>query len=523
MPKAAIYIRSLFFLIIILLYIFTYYTLSFNILTGHDFIFGYGRTFIYPEHGRYIATFINCVFSEYLPYLLNIHPNDFIPMVVSPIKAFLVILFALLFSNSLFLLNRKENEIFKFEFSNFAYLILFIFSFFVIFNNNYFFSYTNSFFATLDSTAFWEYPFSLFYFVILFNLLIYYIVNQKVPCLKNYILILFFTFLTGLSLEIINAPLLIPITLLYILLLINYKKFDKITNLKFLSVYFIYILAIILYYCNSNDSSPIYGDGGFINYLHSEFHNFLLEYKLNIIKEMQWLIFPAIFFSISSLFFIKNKNLCFYSIFILITIFSFLLCYLSVFVLGYSIFCIGTDTCYWCSYQKWLYMLKIILLFLLLNSIYVFIVSVLYKNNKWQDIAKVILCTIFLIIFFNSVIGNYYENVTEWIAERKDARRTSYMIEKIAINQNPKEENIIVPIKYDNLLEADNLYFLSNIKYLHYPELSNKKNMVYDENYVIDQNLFSEQELKNPKFQSLLKHRIHKNEYDWLLHKALSN
>jgi len=75
----------------------------FDILTRHDLVFAWGREFLSPEHGRFLATFTNNLLTEIIPETINIHPNDFKPYFISSIKGIGIISICLLMANSAFL------------------------------------------------------------------------------------------------------------------------------------------------------------------------------------------------------------------------------------------------------------------------------------------------------------------------------------------------------------------------------------------------------------------------------------
>ena len=517
MYKSTIFIKSVFFIVLILSFLLILYCFHYNIIVGHDLIYGYGRTFFNPEHGRYVATFINSIFSEHLPYILNIHPNDFQLMVTVPVKAIVIILFCLVFANSFFVFSKKENEILKFDFGNIAFLLTYLVSFLVIFNNTYFFFGIHSFFAATQNTVFWEYSCSLFYYVILFNLISYHIVNKKFPNKKNYIFILIFAFLTGLSIEIINAPVFFTLTVLYIVLLINYKKFDKKTNLKILSVYGVYLLSLFIYYGHPNDSCINYGDTlCFKNYFCAEIINFAKSYLKNLIIPSLVLLIPM--FALITAIAVKEeinsrKSIIF---FILVNLVSILLLYMATFTFGY--YNIESHN-FWIMEHKWICTYRAIFLYFLVLMAGFYIDNLFISSEKKAIIVKVILCAASLIIFCKPLIIDYYGEISEWRSFQKEDKLYAYVIEKYALVQD--SEYIKVPI-YDTpyMFVFGSIYIkwrLVHLKYLHYPELSNKKAIIPDENAKIDKTLFEKDELKKLKFSKLLTHRIHKNEMGVLL------
>jgi len=51
--------------------------LQYDVLTNHDLFQNWNRSFLEPEHGRYLATALSNLFIDILPRTFNIHPNDF--------------------------------------------------------------------------------------------------------------------------------------------------------------------------------------------------------------------------------------------------------------------------------------------------------------------------------------------------------------------------------------------------------------------------------------------------------------
>ncbi len=517
MQKQAIFIRSFFFLILLLSFLLVLYCFHYNNIVGHDLIYGYGRTFFNPEHGRYIATFINSTFTEHLPYIFNIHPNNFQTIVIVPIKAIVIILFCLVFANSFFIFSKKENEILKFDFENIAFLVVYILSFLVMFNQTYFFYGIHSFFAATQNTIFWEYSCSLFYYIILFNLIGYHIVNKKFPNKKNYILILLFTFLAGLSIEIVNAPIFFTLTVLYITFLINYKQFNKQTNLKILLVYGIYILSLLIYYAHPNDSSINYGNMLHFNeYFYAEILNFAKSYLKDFIIPSLLLLIPIFILIITIA---VNKNISSKKsiiLFILTCVFSIIFLYLSTFIFGYYNF---ESRNFWIIEHKWICMYRVMFLYLLILIAGFYTDKLFIYDEKKNIINKTILGIVVLCIFFKPLIIDYYDEISDWRTYQKNDRTYAYIIEKYALIQD--SDYITIPIKnIPDMLVLDSIYSewrLFNLKYLHYPELNSKKAIIYDENAKIDETIFDENELKELNFNKLLKHRIHKNEMGYLL------
>ena len=244
-------IHILFFLLVIILSFFcvVYFT-KYDVLIGHDLVFSYGRTFLEPEHGRYIATFTNSLLTEVIPEYLNIHPNDFKPAFVSPFKGILLILICLLISFSTFIFSKKRT-IFQIIFSP-ANTIIFLLVFLATFNNFFFFSNSYPYFAINESTVFFEYPCSFLVFIPFISLLAYYYSNHINPNKNTFYILYFLAFFTAISIDVINLPTFIFISIIGLASLIeNKNKLCKyITNiclvLYILLVYFYFLLMKLI-------------------------------------------------------------------------------------------------------------------------------------------------------------------------------------------------------------------------------------------------------------------------------------
>ncbi len=511
------YIKFIFVLLILISFSLIIYTLHYNVMVDHDLIYGYGREFFNPEHGRYIATAINSLLSEHIPYLFNIHPNDFIPMVVGPIKAVVIIFFCLIMADSFFIYSKEEKNLFKFDFGNIYFLLLFLVCFLLFFNNNWIFDNEWAYFATLQSTVFWEYPCSTIYYIIFVNIFGYYYINKKIPTDKNWLFLIISTFLLGISIEPINIPTLFSLTVLFILLIINRKNIEITAQRKFLKIYTVFLISIIIYYINPNDSHIDYGAYNFYSYIINEFHNFLNAYLNDFLIPYAYCALPTLI--ISCAVYKTNKHLSIYTI---INTFSIIIFFFMLFLLGYNCFNM-TEKTFLCSYPKWIFLYKMIAVYHLISILGYYLNTNLRKTKAIY--FQIIFSILFLAIVFTN-LSNYKNNIKIWIEERKEIRTISYIVEKLATTsiKNKEMTNIIIPTNYQYKNKTINLqnkwfhlgeyrtnFFIYNLRYLHYPDLENKQHIIFDDEYKIENDLFSVDELEKLHFQKLLSHRIHKN------------
>ena len=175
---------------ILLSFILIVYALQYNVLIDHDYVMSYGYSFMHPEHGRYLSTFMINFLIERVPYFFNIHPNIIEKLVIAPIKAVIIILFCLFFANAFFLAKKGKKNPLSFEFSNIVFIITYVIIFLSLFNCNYFFINEWSYFMTQQTTKFFDYPFNLLWWVILFNFLSFYIINPNLLLKKSILLII---------------------------------------------------------------------------------------------------------------------------------------------------------------------------------------------------------------------------------------------------------------------------------------------------------------------------------------------
>ncbi len=508
--------------ILFLSFLLIIYTLQYNILIDHDFNQPYGRSFFHPEHGRYIATYINNVLTEKIPYWFNIHPNIVVKYLVNPIKAFIIIFFCLIFSNTFFIAQKDKKSPFSFDFGNIAFILTYVVIFLSVFNCSFFFNVEWSYFMTQQSTKFWEYAFSLFWWVLMSNCIAFYIVNPNLlsenKITKLWILTLLFTFITGITIEPVNAPVAFVFFVGFLLFLFNIRKFNKTVKIKVFSLFIVFILSLICYYINPNDEILKYSPyTSYFNYLINDFLNYCSVYiHSNFFKEMSLFTVLLSFFLITI--YIKTKDVKF--------IFFVLLNLLSLFVFYFAIFLLGkTDEndYYIITYTTWIWMFlyKLMSLYTIILTIGYTIDRCLIINKK--NTIKFILCILSLIIFSKCLIIDYPFKLNTWIKDAKEQKLRSYIVEKVAIKY-PDTETIILPAKYKNIDMrslmlhiptkdyAAGFNFINYLQILHFPELQNKKQIIILDNYEFDKDLFTDEELQKMDFQKLLTHKIHKNE-----------
>ena len=168
MKKKIFYALCLLFVLILSFYV-VFITNRYNVLIGHDAGVFCNRTFLTPEHGRYISTFVTNLFVERLPLYFNIHPNDFQQSFAAPFKAILTIILCLLLTASAFVFSKK-----KFNPINPAFILIYILMFLSVFNNNYVCQYDMSYLRIAENTVFFEYPMSLLSYIPFLSFIAYF-------------------------------------------------------------------------------------------------------------------------------------------------------------------------------------------------------------------------------------------------------------------------------------------------------------------------------------------------------------
>lgn len=496
----------LFLVVIIALYIFTSRIYSYDVLYDHDLILGFNRCFFVPEHGRYIATFINSVCSETMPVFFNIHPNDFNGMITNHLKAFSFLLLVLLLTVSAFLFKKRENSFFKMFFANFASLIFFVSIFVILYSNQYFLSY-----EFLQNTIFFEYPMAFLFYIPFWSVVIF-LYTKKITKIKKSTVFLIFAlcFLVGISIEELNFATFVSLSVLSLILFIRRKNFNlEKKNLLFIFYLdLVYAVSLFLYYIKGNDSITDYGAYNFFEYIQNIFPLFAkIFFKLFIIHNSKLLI-PIIVVLFLIFKFSKEKESRKFVSIILINIFSIILYHFLTFFMGYS--CPGfIDTIFYVTYPKFIMLYKISLIFYLLLSIGYLTDEVLKISLKQQDLLKIIICLSPMLLFNKFTL--FIENIKLFTDEQKEYKKYTYIAEKIALKPT-YGEYIVLPAELTEKTLRHSIiskeWLFDYYIFLHPKEFSEKKDILFSDDEKIDMSIFSEEELKELKFSNLLKNPL---------------
>lgn len=500
-----------FIAVITVLYIFTSNIYSYIVLFDHDFLFSFNRVFWLPEHGRYIATFTNSVFVERLPVLLNIHFNDFNGLVTNHFKSFLFLFLVLLMTASAFTFKKKEKTFCSMFFSNYVAVIFFISLFVILFSNQYFLNV-----EFLQNVIFFEYPMSFLPYIPFWSIIIFLYTKNITKLRKSTVFLLFtLSFFTGLSIENLNFATFVSLTILSLIMFIKRKDFNlQKKNLLFIFYLDItYIISILIYYMRGNDHTPDYGPFTFWEYVYSNFSSFLKEFfELFFITNSKMLILIFVILALIFKFSKEKQSRKFISI-ISINIFSIILFHFITFFFGFTpANCI--DGFFWASYQKFVMLYKMSLIFYLLVSIGYLTDEVLKISPRKQDLLKLMICLTPMLLFNKFVI--FVGNIKPFTEEQKEYKKYAYIAEKTAIQQTAGEK-IVLPLKIKKKIfrtnppEAEMLLF-NYYFYLHPEEFSEKKQIIFSSEEKIDMGLFSDEELKELKFSKLLKYPLKKTD-----------
>lgn len=503
------------FILVISLSLFTImFCTYYDILTDHDLVFSYGRTFLNPEHGRYLATFINNVLTERLPEIFNIHPNDFQLFVINPVKAFLIIISCLYIANAAFLF--KNKDVLKLQTYNPAFIVTYILIFLLLFNNNFFFNTGRAYYSVFENTVFFEYPMSIFVYVFVLSIFLYLFVKQEKLNKLNYILLLIASLCLGSSVDPVTLPVLaawgimaIYFIAVYIKAFIKKENFESIKQkcLYIIPVYFAYAIGLYLYYRRPPvEHIPDYGNNSFNEYIVNNIVPFIKIYIKTFLRHDSAILLPIILALIIGIFICKKEDIKKFILFVSVNIIGFFIFFAAIFTIGYD------GNRYWITFDKWINIYRVITLFYLLA-----VVGFLCdygKFEKYSDKIKICLCIIIFAIFHKNLITEYYINLEETRNFSKEIRTAAYKTEKIAITSD--SENIVVPEEYRNykdILWFDQIAF-ENCDYTIYinnvhPKIK-KKTVVYSDN-ALDNITFTDEELKELKFQNLLQEKMYRH------------
>lgn len=479
------------FITILMTYFTVTYCIKFDVLLVDDLFYPFKRTFFNPEHGRYIATFINNLFTDRLAFFFNMHPNEFNTTVTIHFKAILIVILCLLFSNLFFIFKKeddKKSNILNFQFSNPAYILAYIFTFLFLFNQPQIYDCTLLDLA-FTNTIFFEYPMSLLPCTIFFAIFTPYFIKNFMPDKNNYILLLITTFFMGLTVEAVNLPLVIIFGFLAL-----YFFFNKNFKLKTLGLFAVFGISVLFYFSHGADHSPDYG-GNFYSYLTNEFTHFLKIYCDNFISHYLLLIIPVVILLGLIAHLNKSKETKRF-LFLEISVISATQLFLfSTFLFGYHY-----AEPFWAGFFKFVYICDMFILITLYMAISYLIFNCINLKKIKNDFILAGILFLIICIFNNLFIFSYPDTINKARDKEKTFREQMYTIEKSAISTNG--ETIPVPVAYKDLstqVLAEERLLLWYLKYLYAPELNTKTKFVFTE-----EELNHEKSLNHLNFNKLL-------------------
>lgn len=487
-----------------------------DILVDHDLAYAFGRKFFFPEHGRYIATFTNHILTENLPEIFNIHPNDFQPIFINPLKAFFAIVIFTFFTGSFFIFRQKQKPI-----VTIAFVLTYSLIFLSIFNANFALWLGNeyqAFFNYMENTVFWEYPMTFFIYIPFWSIFIYFETKGKIIPKNLYILTLILAFFICTSVEPINDAVFTAFGLyaIYLFAKNKFKLKNTINNNKqFFGILAAGILGLIAYYINPEDlredHQVVTSLLTYQEYLTQQLPRFIEKYtNFFFIKNSVFLIIPfllCLYIKFSKNFEDekgKNKLILLTAINIL----GYLIFFASVFIIG---FCFNYDK-FWFEYTKWANMYAYsCLFFTLILAGYAIDQNKLLQPNAEK--IKAVGCLLILVIFSKVLIFDNYQKSLEFTYFLKDLKKQYYTIEKLAVSQTTTE--LYLPISFSEFIGTDNndncWWLFAYIRSVH-PDVIKTKIVFSD---AVDENCLTKDEEQNLKFSNLLRYKRFRNKKDF--------
>ncbi len=477
-----------------------YYLFAYAPLEGHDFWILYGRNFLNPEHGRYIATWFGNFLMERLPVLFNIHVSDFNLSLFIWVKIFICItIFSIVSYGFLLFFDKKSKK------DIWIWLFGYIASFFILFNRGFYF------FWFKELTIVLEYIAAMIPFLIFVSGIIYFFTKEKIPTKPIYVLILLSAFFSGITVEVLNVVSSMFISFVTLFVFMCFYKSDKKNDIMkqrlnfFLTLFCIHLFSVILYYINPTDHE-VYDRHIFFTYWKFHLKSCLSVY----IKLLPFLILNVLTMGLILILRKNDKkqNMRFISSIVLCN-----LCFLFFYIVVlFFIFC-------FVNLNAGLYFeeLKIFIpyiIVLLLNSFFLLgylISSFSFLNENKIYFLKIL--AIVLIVLTNLKFSDKNFSIYKEIRDFNIFRRLqTYQIEKLIVKQRG-QDTIIIPIKnykdfYLPICSYPTILFI-----LYYPDFQNVKTIITDENLAPEE--LTEEETENLKFSNLLPHKINKFEGDY--------
>ncbi len=453
------------FILIILLavVIFSFYTMiyiqEYSSVKDADLNYPYYRSLFKPEHGRFIATALSGFFCEKLPFYLNIHPNDLLPL-YTYIKGFCIVTIVYCLSGSLFVFNNSYEKCKELRFPFITtYIVLFLY----LFNKSLCF-------LEIDQTLrFFEYVLPFIFYFIFMNIIVNHFVYFTEFSKKDFLITLIFSFLLGISIECLNIPILI--FLFFINLYVFISKSEKLLKKQYLSIFLLNFFSNIIYYAQGSDTP--WGKNNdfkefFIDYCNTYLNNFILRLLPLYIIILVFLII---------IFFIKknkeeNKRIALFTVFNTIAFTGF---YFIAFIAEFF----NTNR-YFLIANKFFLVIALAITYTTLISIG-YLVDKNY-NKVCASIVKVMFCIIAFLYGREHILINYIENIEKYRENEKILKEIVYKTEKDIISQ--KGEELVLSPEFTNIvLDGDFMLYVNNFRVIHSPYMDSFKKIIIDKNY----------------------------------------
>lgn len=455
----------------------------------NSFAIPYLKTFLTPEHGRYIASSLTNFLIEKLPCLLKLHYNDLFLYVILFVSVPINLSVLLLISKSFFAFELKKKNYILFTVT---YFILFL----LLFNKNI---DGYSFMGFEETVELLEYNFPLIFYLLFCLFFIKYFIKERVPDKKNYIIAIVLIFLTGISTETQNLFFLTfwGMINLYLIGKCFFKKSTK--NIKFLKFIFvldfIYAMSLLAYYAHPADHMLVFTNNN---------ENFLKEFseKFILCIIQPFFILPLISVCSSFLIFIlKNRHRIVDCRIITFSLMNLFALYFFFFVGNYFIMSVwNSSERYYLFYDKFLFVFLIFLIFNVSLTLG-YLLDTKFENKKSILIKSLILLSVF--IFCKNIHPiEYYSAINERRTFLYEKRLLEYKLLKIFSTQRNQREYFIPNYADDyKYYEVSINELFSNLSVIT-GEFKNTKLIIISSSYEFLS--LSEDEQKNLRFSNIV-------------------
>lgn len=472
-----------------------YYANSENIIP-----FRFEPNFFNPEHGRYVASATTLFFCHLLPEIINVHPS----IVRTPLISSIIILISTIIFSMIaygFLLFNKENDKSK----CWKWLCCYIVTFLILFTKKF------DFFAHKDFIEFCEYLGSLMPYLTSVAIAIYVFTKERPLTKPIFILFLIANFFTGLTVEQMNIPYYLFLSVITLFVATNYLK-NKTEDKKKIAKTFIYALALNTISCALYYIRPC--DHAFIH-VYISIKDFIPVFCI-ILKRVIGSYLPMHIFlviGIISVALIKNQQNQNKKLAFMITLNSLTLLFFYFAGFYYIMTCRAGSVVYDIfNYPKYYTFYFAIVMF------ETFVLWGCFANCVSSGKKNIILSfgIILAILLSNcSYLKNYAQNIEIEKKWNDQEIVLQYKIESIVMEQ-AGQETIILPYVDSAFVHYNILHFIRFLAIIHYPDLKNLKTIIMDKNdNTIPKMLENEPLQTDVDFSSLLKHKIRKFEGEY--------